>query len=200
MGRADAINIHAGHGYLFSNFFSLLTNHRTDEYGGSFTNRVRILVEVIQAIRAVIPDSMPLFVRISATEWMEWDAHQPSWSIEDSIALAKLLPSLGVDLLDVSSGGNNSLQRIGTSAYYQVSLAEQIRNALRKEGIKNLLIGAVGRIDNAQMAKEILEGAKADVVFVGREFLRDPNFVLRTARDSGVKVEWPQQYLRASNW
>ncbi|KAF2729941.1 FMN-linked oxidoreductase [Polyplosphaeria fusca] len=197
----DAIEIHGAHGYMFTSFMSPRTNRRTDAYGGSFENRVRILVEVIQSVRDNIPDTMPLFVRISATEWMEWD-EQPSWDIEDSIKLARILPRLGVDVLDVSSGGNSPTQKIPIQdAYYQINLAEKIRAVLQKEEI-NLLICAVGSIDNAEMARDVVENvdghAKADMLKVGRQFLRDPSFVLTAAKQLGVTVQWPYQFWRAA--
>jgi 2,4-dienoyl-CoA reductase-like NADH-dependent reductase (Old Yellow Enzyme family) len=210
----DVIEIHAAHGYLLCEFLSPLSNKRTDKYGGSFDNRIRILVEVIQAIRGVIPSGMPLLVRVSATEWMEKKAEE-SWDIESTIKLAKLLPSLGVDLLDVSSGGNNEQQTVTPFNNYQVDIAGQIRTALYAAGIKNLLIGAVGMITEAEAAKSIVENgqseksselieiesesgqkAKADIVLVARQFLREPEWVLRVAYRLGVKVQWPQQYHR----
>lgn len=209
----DVIEIHGAHGYLLTEFLSPLSNRRTDKYGGSFENRIRFLVETIKAVRAVIPKGMPLFLRISATEWMEHVAEK-SWDLEQSIQLAKLLPDLGVDFLDVSSGGNSSEQKIEIHKYYQVSLAGQIREALRKEG-KSLLIGAVGMISEAEMARGIVQengagGAQtleieeehgqktqADAVLVAREFLRDPHFVLNVARELDVDVQWPHQYQRA---
>ncbi|ROT39751.1 NADH:flavin oxidoreductase/NADH oxidase [Sodiomyces alkalinus F11] len=216
----DVVEIHAAHGYLLTEFLSPLTNRRTDRYGGSFENRIRLAVEVIRAVRAVIPAGMPLFVRISATEWMEHghETGQRSWDLEESIRFAKRLPELGVDLLDVSSGGNQPDQRIEVHPYYQVSLAGKIRDALRAEG-KDMLIGAVGMISEAEMARSIVqvgEGVKgeekkdretvevdeehgqktqADLVFVGRQFLREPNFVLKIAEVLGVPVKWPNQYL-----
>jgi len=159
---------------------------------------------------------MPLFVRISATEWME-HSNQPSWDIEQSKQLAALLPDLGVDLLDVSSGGNNPAQQIKVHANYQIDLATQIREHLNKQG-KKLLIGAVGMINNAEMAKSVVQNdgklsgekaetievdaehgttAKADLVLVARQFLREPEFVLKVAAELGVDVRSPAQYLRA---
>ncbi|KAH8884535.1 NADH:flavin oxidoreductase/NADH oxidase-like protein [Thozetella sp. PMI_491] len=212
----DTIEIHGAHGYLITEFLSPLTNKRTDKYGGSFENRIRLAVDVIKAVRASIPETMPLLLRISATEWMEW-AGEPSWTLEDSIRLAKLLPDLGVDLLDVSSGGNNAAAQIKLHPYYQIDLASQIRDALRAEG-KELLIGAVGMIASADMARSVVQDgklaggesngtieiqtedigkAKADLVLVARQFLREPEFVLRTAHQLGVEVKWPNQYHRA---
>ena len=169
-------------------------------------------------MRGVIPETMPLLVRISATEWMEHAAGQESWDLPQSIRLAKLLPDLGVDLLDVSSGGNNVEQKIHVHPYYQVDMAGAIRDAVRAEG-KTMLIGAVGLITTADMARSIVQEdgtlaggapsetvevdaehgqkAKADLVLLARQFLREPEFVLRTAAKLSVKVQWPLQYLRA---
>jgi len=210
----DVIEIHAAHGYLLSSFLSPISNQRTDEYGGSFENRIRLLVEIIKVIRDVIPGGMPLLVRISSTEWME-DQSPESWDIPSTIRLAKLLPSLGVDLLDVSSGGNNDKQKVDLYNNFQIGIASQIRQALYKDGVRNLLIGAVGMITEAEYAKEIVQRkadkdaeetfeiedeqggiAKADIVLIGRQFLREPEFVLRVAHKLGVKVKWPQQYHR----
>lgn len=159
-----------------------------------------------------MPNDMPLSLRISAIEWMEWSGIE-CWTLEDSIRLAKLLPGVGVDILDVSSGGNHPEQKIKVFANYQVELAEQIRKAIRKDGL-DLLIAAVGMIDNAEMAESIVQTSepetdglhsgdinaeekepKAHLVFVGREFLRRPNFVLDCAKTLGVEVQWPLQYL-----
>ncbi|TVY78173.1 putative NADPH dehydrogenase, partial [Lachnellula suecica] len=148
----DVIEIHGAHGYLISSFLSPISNRRTDKYGGSFENRIRILTEVIEAVRAVIPSGMPLLVRVSATEWMEQNAPE-SWDVESTIKLAKLLPGLGVDLLDVSSGGNNEAQVIQMHNNFQIGIAGRIRAALFEAGIKNLLVGAVGMITEAETAK-----------------------------------------------
>lgn len=213
----DTIEIHGAHGYLISEFLSPISNQRTDAYGGSLENRARLLTDVIKATRAVIPQDMPLFLRISATEWMEY-AGQPSWDLEDSKKLASMVADLGVDLLDVSSGGNNAQQKIQVSPYYQIDLAAQIREHLAKEG-KKLLIGAVGMISNAEMARSIVQDgklagganangtveidsehgttAKADLVLVARQFLREPEFVLKVANELGVNVKLPVQYSRA---
>ncbi|KAF4830402.1 NADPH dehydrogenase afvA [Colletotrichum tropicale] len=223
----DVIEIHGAHGYLISEFLSPLSNQRTDQYGGSFENRTRFLFETIQAVRDVIPSGMPLFLRISATEWMEY-AGAPSWTVDDSLRLAKLLPDAGVDLLDVSSGGNNHAQKIEISPYYQVSIAGKIRAALEEEG-KALLIGAVGMISSGEMARSIVQArgeqtngeasghngvdqgncatlevdeehgqvTQADAVLVARQFLREPNFVYKIADEIGVKVKWANQYHRA---
>ncbi|KAK3949262.1 hypothetical protein QBC32DRAFT_349536 [Pseudoneurospora amorphoporcata] len=205
----DVIEIHGAHGYLISEFLSPISNQRTDDYGGSFENRIRVLVEITKAIRSVIPETMPLFLRVSATEWMEYTG-QPSWDLPQTIELAKLLPNLGVDLLDVSSGGNNKDQKINIHTYYQIDLAEQIRAAVQETG-KKLLIGAVGLVTTAEIAKEAVQEKKdgkvpvqgengsrtrADMVLVARQFLREPEFVLNVADDLGVDVRGPQQYFR----
>ncbi|EGS18680.1 uncharacterized protein CTHT_0052870 [Thermochaetoides thermophila DSM 1495] len=197
----DVIEIHSAHGYLLSEFLSPITNQRTDEYGGpKFENRVRTLLEVVRAVRGVIPEGMPLFVRISATEWMEWTG-QPSWDLEQSKKLALLLADEGVDLLDVSSGGNNPKQQITFHPYYQADLAAAIKQELIKHGkADKMKIGAVGGVTTAELAKEFVqEGGRvgADLVLVARQFLREPEFVLKTAADLGVKVQGPIQYHRA---
>lgn len=202
----DVIEVHSAHGYLLCSSLSPLTNQRTDSYGGSFENRTRMLVEVLEAVRDVIPQEMPLVLRVSGTEWME-NSSTESWTVNETIRLAKMLPALGVDLLDVSSGGNHSLQAIDMFGAYQIGLASEIRAALRSDGINSLQIGCVGLITEADAAKEALEqdGAfdvtdeqnkpsKADVVLIGRQFLREPEWVLRIAQDLGVSVKWPQQY------
>ncbi|KAF2266907.1 NADH-dependent flavin oxidoreductase [Lojkania enalia] len=225
----DVIEIHGAHGYLIHQFLSPVTNQRTDGYGGSFENRTRLLVEVIRAIRAVIPESMPLFLRISSTEWLEetdMGKKYGSWDVKSSIRLAKLLPGLGVDLLDVSSGGNHPGQKINMfdSKDYQTRIAASIRSELKKENL-NLLIGAVGLITEAEQARDIVEegGAAAklngaddsiaheakaavqmtqgqepmaDVVLVARQFMREPEWVLKVAWKLGVDVAWPNQFLR----
>lgn len=227
----DVIEIHGAHGYLISSFLSPISNRRTDDYGGSFENRIRLLVDVVKIVREVIPKGMPLLVRVSSTEWMEESGEPDSWKVEDTIRLAKLLPALGVDLLDVSSGGNNEKQRITPYNNFQVGIAGQIRSALYSSGITSLLIGAVGMITEAEAAKAIVENgksvegekegtdgkvegtegagrvveiedeqgarAKADIVLVARQFLREPEWVLKVAYRLGVKVQWPQQYGRA---
>ncbi|KAI0862009.1 NADPH dehydrogenase [Xylaria cubensis] len=195
----DTIEIHGAHGYIFSQFMSPITNKRTDSYGGSFENRTRLLFETIAAVREVIPASMPLLLRISATEWMEY-AGEPSWTLEDTIKVAKLLPAAGVDLLDVSSGGNNEAQKINIHPYYQIDLAGQIREALKKEDVK-LLIGAVGMITTAEMAHDIVQQddshtSKADLIFIARQLIREPEFPLRVAHKLGVEVKWSNQYHR----
>lgn len=182
----EVIEIHGAHGYLINEFLSPLSNHRTDEYGGSFENRVRFLTEVIGAVRGEMPDELPLFLRISATEWAEG-----GWAIEDSVALAKAVKPLGVDLIDASSGGNAIHAKIPVGPGYQVPLAESIR---RETGI---LTGAVGLITDAHQAEAIIESGQADIVLLARELLRDPYFPMHAAQELGVPVSAPNQYLRA---
>ncbi|CZT06128.1 related to flavin oxidoreductase [Rhynchosporium agropyri] len=205
----DVIEIHGAHGYLISSFLSPISNRRTDRYGGRFENRIRLLVEVIQAVREVVPKGMPLLVRVSATEWME-KLSPESWDVASTIKLAKILPDLGVDLLDVSSGGNNEAQAVTPYNDYQIGIAGRIRKELYEAGIKDLLIGAVGMITEAEAAKSIVQKvddtveitdengglAKADIVLIARQFLREPEWVLRVAHRLGLKVQWPQQYHR----
>ncbi|EPE07180.1 nadph dehydrogenase [Ophiostoma piceae UAMH 11346] len=197
----DIIEIHGAHGYLITQFLSPLTNKRTDDYGGSFENRIRLLTRVLAAVRAAIPDSMPLFLRVSATEWME-HAGAPSWTIAESIKLAALLPDLGVDLLDVSSGGNVREQQINYHPYFQANLAVDIKKALKGTPAEKLLLSVVGIMDNAEIVRDVTQkGGKveADLVLAARQFLREPEFVQRVAHQLGVDSRWPKQYLR-SKW
>ncbi len=180
------IEIHAAHGYLLHEFFSPLSSQRKDEYGGSFENRIRILLEVVEAIKEVWPEDLPLFVRISATDWTEG-----GWTIEESVQLAQILKTKGVDLIDCSTGGNVPHAKIPVGPGYQVQFAETIK---RETGI---LTGAVGMITTPEQAEEIVASGKADVVIIAREFLRDPYFPLHAAKALGVDVQWPVQYDRA---
>lgn len=182
----DVIEIHAAHGYLLHQFFSPLSNHRTDEYGGSFENRIRILLEVVAAIQQVWPAENPFFVRISATDWAEG-----GWSPEESVKLSAILKDKGVDLIDCSSGANVSHQKIPVFPGYQVQFAESIK---KETGI---LTSAVGLIDDAQQAETILQEGKADLIMMAREFLRDPYFPLHAAHELGDEITWPVQYVRA---
>ncbi|GAB4092661.1 NADH:flavin oxidoreductase/NADH oxidase [Flaviaesturariibacter terrae] len=180
------VEIHAAHGYLLHQFLSPLSNTRSDEYGGSFDNRVRLLLEVTDAVRSLWPTELPLFVRISATDWTEG-----GWTVEDSIALARLLSELGVDLIDCSSGGNVPKAAIPVGPLYQVPFAAQIR---RGSGLRT---GAVGMINTAAEAEGILQAGDADLVFQARELLRDPYFPLHAAAALGGEIAWPVQYERA---
>jgi 2,4-dienoyl-CoA reductase-like NADH-dependent reductase (Old Yellow Enzyme family) len=184
----QVMEIHAAHGYLISEFLSPLTNTRTDEYGGSFENRTRLLREIIEAVRNVWPEMLPLFVRISASEYAEH-----GWDVEQSVELARMIAPLGVDLIDCSSGGNIPKVRIPVGPGYQVPLAERVR---RESGVPT---GAVGLITSAQQADEIVSFGKADLVFLAREELRDPYFPLHAAKQLGAHIAWPRQYLRAKD-
>jgi 2,4-dienoyl-CoA reductase-like NADH-dependent reductase (Old Yellow Enzyme family) len=183
----QVVEIHAAHGYLINEFLSPLSNQRADEYGGSFENRTRFLREVVKAVRAEWPETSPLFCRVSATEWTEG-----GWTIEDSVALAKILKNEGVDLMDCSSGGNVPGVTINLVPGYQVPLAERVR---KDAGIPT---GAVGLITSAQQADHIVTSGQADLVFLARQMLRDPYFPLHAAKELGVEIPWPNQYQRAS--
>ncbi|KAL4929244.1 NADH:flavin oxidoreductase/NADH oxidase [Aspergillus undulatus] len=202
----DVLEIHAAHGYLIHEFLSPVTNYRQDKYGGSFENRTRILREIASAIRSVIPESTPLFLRISATEWIEESAiaeERGSWDMKSSIELLKYLPELGIDFLDVSSGGNHRDQKFQFFSDYQVELAGQLRKEIKAAGAKTL-VGAVGFITEAEAAAHIVKGAdeegeepRADAVLIARQFLREPEWVLNAARKLGVEIEHPHQFSRA---
>ena len=182
----DAIEIHAAHGYLLHEFLSPLSNHRTDAYGGVFENRIRVVLEVIDAVRNAIPDSMPLFVRISATDWIEG-----GWSIEESIELSKAMEQRGVDFIDVSSGGLDPAQTIALGPGYQMPFAKAIKEEV------SCAVGTVGLITEPEQAQETLERSVADVVLMARQFLREPYFALRAAKELGQELSWPGQYLRS---
>jgi 2,4-dienoyl-CoA reductase-like NADH-dependent reductase (Old Yellow Enzyme family) len=181
------VEIHAAHGYLLHEFLSPLSNRRTDEYGGGFENRARLLLDVTAAVRAVWPERYPLFVRISATEWVEG-----GFGIEESVLLAARLKELGVDLIDCSSGGNVSHAKIPVGAGYQVPLAARIK---RETGA---MTGAVGLITAAEQADQIVRNGDADVVLLARELLRDPYWPVHAAQEFGHAMSWPAQYLRAA--
>lgn len=182
----EVVEIHAAHGYLLHQFMSPLSNFRTDEYGGSFENRIRLLLEVLEATQSEWPENLPLFVRISATDWAEG-----GWNIEESVQLSQLLKEKGVDLIDVSSGGLVSHQQIPLAPNYQVSFAERIK---KETGI---LTGAVGLITDADQSEAIVATGKADLVLFARESLRNPYLALDFAKELGVDVSWPKQYERA---
>ncbi|MFN1835720.1 NADH:flavin oxidoreductase/NADH oxidase [Balneola sp. MJW-20] len=184
----EIIEIHGAHGYLIHEFYSPLTNHRNDKYGGSFENRIRLLVELTSAVRESWPEDKPLFVRISASDWVE---NNESWDIAQSVKLSSILKDNGVDLIDVSSGGNSPQQKIQGGPGYQVSFSEQIR---KESGIST---GAVGMITEAMQAETILRSGQADLIIMAREFLRNPYFPLRSAPELHEDIEWPDQYKRA---
>lgn len=228
----DVIEIHGAHGYLIHQFLSPVTNRRTDSYGGSFENRTRLLKQIVTGIRSVIPDDMPLFIRLSSTDWLEGSEVEKqaggSWDVKSTTEVALSLPDWGVDLFDVSSGANHHQQN--TSVFrivdYQTRIAGLIRRELKKEG-KKLFIGAVGLITEAEQASSLLEESqmgdkdlsqsdiakeaeaakdltddkdgkepKADVIFVARQFMREPEWVLRVAAKLDVDVAWPSQFMR----
>ena len=180
------VEIHAAHGYLLHQFLSPISNKRTDNYGGSFENRVRLLMETIATVQEVWPKENPLFVRISATDWAEG-----GWSIEESVRLSALLKEKGVDVIDTSSGGLTLAQQIPLSPGYQVQFAAAIK---KQTGITT---GAVGLITSAEQAETILQNEEADLIFLARELLRNPYFPLHAAFELGDEVKWPSQYERA---
>jgi 2,4-dienoyl-CoA reductase-like NADH-dependent reductase (Old Yellow Enzyme family) len=183
----EVAEIHAAHGYLLHEFLSPLSNRRTDQYGGPFSNRVRLCLEVVDAVRRVWPDGLPVFVRISATDWVDG-----GWDVDQSVALARLLRDHGVDLVDCSSGGNIPGATVPIAPGYQVPFSERIR---REAGIPT---GAVGLITSAAQADEIISAGRADCVLLARELLRNPYWPLRAARELGRHAAWPVQYLRAA--
>lgn len=181
----DMVEIHAAHGYLLHEFLSPLSNHRTDEYGVSLENRVRLLMRVCRAVREAMPADRAVWVRISATDWVEG-----GWDIDQSVELARMMGTWGVDLVDVSSGGNSPLQQLEVGPGYQVAFASRIRREAE------IATGAVGLITEPHQADEIIRGNQADVVLFGRELLRNPYFALEAAHVLGHEVQWPTPYSR----
>jgi 2,4-dienoyl-CoA reductase-like NADH-dependent reductase (Old Yellow Enzyme family) len=180
------IEIHAAHGYLIHQFFSPLSNLRTDHYGGRFENRIRLLLEIIGSVKSVWPDDLPLFVRISATDYVDG-----GWNLDEAVHLAAVLKMVGVDLIDCSSGGMVPYAKIPFAPGYQIPFAAQIK---KETGI---LTGTVGLITEPEQAEEILENGDADLILIGRESLREPYFGLKAASDLKADIDWPLQYLRA---
>ena len=183
----DVVEIHGAHGYLIHEFLSPFSNHRQDEYGGSFENRTRIVREVVKAVRDAWPENLPLFLRISSTDWEEG-----GWDPEQSVELARQAKPMGVDLIDCSSGGNLPSVAIPAGPGFQTPFAERIR---REAG---MLTGAVGFITSPAQADHIIRSGQADMVLLAREMLRDPYWPLRAARELGYPTTWPVQYLRAA--
>ncbi len=183
----DVIEVHAAHGYLVHEFLSPLSNTRTDEYGGSLDNRLRFCLEIVEAVRAVWPERLPLFIRISCTDWMP-----DGWDVDQAVELCRRLRDRGVDLVDCSSGGNVAGAKVPVGPGYQVPFAERIR---REAGVAT---GAVGFITSPDQADAIIREGRADCVLLARELLRDPYWPLRAARELGHAVSWPSQYLRAA--
>ncbi|MEO5682684.1 MAG: NADPH dehydrogenase NamA [Chitinophagaceae bacterium] len=182
------VEIHAAHGYLIHQFLSPLSNQRKDDYGGSFENRIRLLLEITEAVQSVWPKDLPLLVRISATDWAVG-----GWNENESAQLAAVLKDRGVDLIDCSSGGLVPGVKIPVAPGYQVQFAEK----LKKE--TGILTGAVGMITSAEQAEAILANDAADLIFMARELLRDPYFPLHAAKQLGAEIEWPLQYQRAKS-
>jgi 2,4-dienoyl-CoA reductase-like NADH-dependent reductase (Old Yellow Enzyme family) len=180
------IEIHAAHGYLLHEFLSPLSNQRNDGYGGSFEGRIHFLLEVVRGVRAFWPERYPLFVRISATDWVEG-----GWDLEQSVELARRLKGLGVDLIDVSSGGLSPDQQVTAEPGYQVPFAERIKHEA------DIATAAVGLITRAAQAEDILCQGRADAILIGRQSLRDPYWPLRAARELGYALPAPVQYERA---
>jgi 2,4-dienoyl-CoA reductase-like NADH-dependent reductase (Old Yellow Enzyme family) len=183
----DVVEVHAAHGYLLHEFLSPLTNDRTDEYGGSFDNRIRLLRETVRAVRAAVPDTMPVFVRVSTTDWTDG-----GWSVEETVRLAGRLRDEGVDLLDVSSAGNVAGAAVPEGPGYHVPFARRVRDEA------GLPAGVVGVITEPKQAEEIVAGGDADAVLIGRAFLREPHWALRAAAELGVDEPWPRQYREAA--
>jgi 2,4-dienoyl-CoA reductase-like NADH-dependent reductase (Old Yellow Enzyme family) len=181
------LEIHAAHGYLIHEFLSPLSNKRADDYGGSFENRTRLCREIVAGVRSSWPKELPLFVRISATDWIDG-----AWDVDDSVEFARQLKPIGVDLIDCSSGGNVPHTEIPVGPGYQVAFAEQIRREAE------IMTGAVGMITSAVQAEHIIRTGQADAVIIAREFLRDPYWALRAARELDQPIAWPVQYLRAA--
>ena len=184
----DALEIHAGHGYLFHQFYSRIINHRTDEYGGSFDNRIRFLLETVKEVRAIMPDQMPLFVRISAVDYLD---DEKAWILADSVVLSEILKENGVDLITASAGGFVFLDKDKVFPSYQVPFAQKIKEDT------GMITAAVGAITGYGQADEIISSGKADLVFMAREFLRDPYFPLHAAKFLGKDSPVPFQYKRA---
>lgn len=183
------LEIHAAHGYLLHSFCSPVSNQRTDEYGGSFENRIRLLVEIAKELRELWPEELPLFVRISADDWLP---DREAWTIEQSIQLARVLKEIGVDVMDTSSGGLHPAQDIQVGAGYQLSFAERIKKET------GMMTGAVGMINSAEQAETILRSGQADLIFMARELLRNPYFPYQAAKIVHEKqFQWPNQYARA---
>lgn len=191
-GRARAagfrvVEIHAAHGYLLHQFLSPLSNVRDDDYGGSFANRTRLLLEVVEAVRAVWPAELPLLVRLSATDWLDG-----GWSEPETVELARLLKARGVDLIDLSSGGLAPGAQIPLGPGYQVRFAERVRHEAQ------IATGAVGQISEPAQAEQVLRCGQADLVLLARELLRDPYWPLHAAEALGHRLAWPAQYVRAA--
>ncbi|MFD8549092.1 NADH:flavin oxidoreductase/NADH oxidase [Streptomyces sp. NPDC059649] len=189
----EVAEVHGAHGYLINQFLSPFTNRRTDAYGGSYENRTRFALEIVDAVRAEWPDELPLFFRISATDWLteDTDDDRTGWTADDTVRFARDLREHGVDLLDTSTGGNAPDARITAGPGYQVPFAERVKKET------GLAVGAVGLITEARQAEKIIADGQADAVLLGRELLRSPSFAQHAARELGAEVRGPEQYHRA---
>lgn len=187
----DTIEIHAAHGYLINNFLSPTSNKRTDQYGGSFENRSRLLVELTELTRANVPDDYPVLVRLAGTDYLEFDPSIPQWDIPQAQKLAKILADKGADFLDISAGGQDARMKVVPGPKYQAYIAEAIRKAVEGTGT---LVGSVGGIATGKDATEVLAEGQADAVLVGRAFLKDPNLVWTWADELDIDVHAPIQY------
>ena len=185
----DVVEVHAAHGYLLHQFLSPLSNSRSDEYGGSFENRVRLTLEVSRAVRDAFPSHLPVFVRVSASDWATG-----GWTPDETVELAQLLVDIGIDVLDVSSGGLTSAQKIEVGPGYQLPFAERVK---KETGMTTM---AVGMITDPRQAETLLAEGKADLVALARELLRDPHWPQRAASELGTKIDVPDQYARAVRW
>ena len=183
----EILEIHGAHGYLVHQFLSPLINNRTDEYGGSFENRIRFVLEIVEEMQKYIT-TQSLWIRLSASDWAE-----NGWNLEETIELCKILKQNGVEVIDVSSGGGVSHQKIDVKKNYQVPFANEIKNQVE------IITGAVGLIFEPKQAEEILQNNEADLIFLGRELLRDPYFALRAAKELEEDIKWLPQYERAKN-
>ena len=184
----EVIEVHAAHGYLLHEFLSPLSNQRTDDYGGSIENRMRLVLRVAEQTRNLVPQELPVFVRISATDWAEGHSESRGWDEEQSVVLARKLKELGIDLVDVSSGGLVPKVRIPVGKNYQVPFARKIRVEA------GIAVGAVGLITETHQANEIITGGEADLVFLAREMLREPYWALKAQQELGAEPSWPISY------
>jgi 2,4-dienoyl-CoA reductase-like NADH-dependent reductase (Old Yellow Enzyme family) len=183
----DTIELHAGHGYLFHQFYSAVINHRNDEYGGSFENRIRFLFETVHAVRKVIHETMPLLVRISAVDYLDTPE---AWTMEDSLKLSGILAENGVDFITATCGGFAHVEKSLVHPSYQLPFATVIK------GQAGILTGTVRMITNAEQGNQIIVDGAADVVVVVREYLRNPHFAINTARELNLETDIPLQYKR----
>lgn len=182
------IEIHNAHGYLLHSFLSPATNKRTDRYGGSFQNRIRLTLEIVDLTRRLIPETMPLFLRISATDWLE-DTDLEGWDVDQTVKLAQILAERGVDLLDVSSGGLHQAQKIKSGPGYQAPFAKAVKSAVGDK----MAVASVGSILTGRLAQDLVEEGGLDAVLAGRGFLKNPGLVWAWAEDLGVQINLPNQ-------